>query len=143
MVFFRVFYALRMPGRTVVVAFVTLASLVGLLLIVPDSAFISVPLCLSAAFTIAAFLLAASLVQALGWDALPDGWQLARWLTSAGLGLAAWEFISVHFADGARLSALSAFLCVYLLSIGFLFPDGRREASRFVREAANRVGWRR
>jgi len=140
-VFFRVFYALRMPSRTVFVAFVTLASLVGLLLIVPNSAFISVPLCLSAAFTVAAFLLAASLVLAVGWGALPSGWQLVRWLASSGLGVAAWKFISDHPADSAQLSALSAFLCVYFLSIGFLFPDCRREASRFVRDAANRAGW--
>jgi hypothetical protein len=126
----------------VLAAVVTLASLVGLLLVIPNSAFISVPLCLSAAFTVTAFLLAVSLVSTLGWSALPNGWQLVRWLASSGLGVAGWKVISLHTADGAQLSALLVFLGVYSLSIGFLFPDGRREAARFVRAAANRAGWR-
>jgi putative peptidoglycan lipid II flippase len=141
-VFFRVFYALRMPGRTVLAALITLASLVGLLLIIPNAAFISVPLCLSAAFTVTAFLLGCSLVSTLGWGALPNGWQLVRWLASSALGVGAWKLISLQSAGGAQLSALSVFLGVYFLCIGFLFPDGRREASRFMRAAANRAGWR-
>jgi peptidoglycan biosynthesis protein MviN/MurJ (putative lipid II flippase) len=144
-VFFRVFYALRMPDRTVVIALVALASLIVLLFLVPRVAFIEVPLCLSAAFTIAACVLVILLVRVLGWQALPDRAHLIRWLASAALGVAAWKLVPLHLADdvSSQLSALSIFLCVYFLSIGVLLPECRQAASRLVRGAVNRTGWRR
>jgi putative peptidoglycan lipid II flippase len=144
-VFFRVFYALRMPDRTVVIALVALASLIVLLFLVPRVAFIEVPLCLSAAFTIAACVLVILLVRVLGWQALPDRAHLIRWLASAALGVAAWKLVPLHLADdvSSQLSALSIFLCVYFLSIGVLLPECRQAASRLVRGAVNRTRWRR
>jgi putative peptidoglycan lipid II flippase len=144
-VFFRVFYALRMPDRTVVIALVALASLIVLLFLVPRVAFIEVPLCLSAAFTIAACVLVILLVRVLGWQALPDRAHLIRWLASAALGVAAWKLVPLHLADdvSSQLSAPSIFLCVYFLSIGVLLPECRQAASRLVRGAVNRTGWRR
>jgi hypothetical protein len=108
-------------------------------------AFIEVPLCLSAAFTIAACVLVILLVRVLGWQALPDRAHLIRWLASAALGVAAWKLVPLHLADdvSSQLSALSIFLCVYFLSIGVLLPECRQAASRLVRGAVNRTGWRR
>jgi putative peptidoglycan lipid II flippase len=143
-VFFRVFYALRMPNRTVVVALVALASLIVLLLLVPRMAFIEVPLCLSAAFTVATCVLVTFLVRILGWEALPDREQLMRWLASATLGVAAWKLVSLYPADddvGSQLRALTVFLGAYFLSVGVLLPDCRRAASLLMRGAVNRTGW--
>jgi putative peptidoglycan lipid II flippase len=142
-VFFRVFYALRMPDRTVVVALVALVSLILLLFLVPRAAFIEVPLCLSAAFTIAACVLVILLVRVLGWQALPERAHLVRWSASAALGVAAWKLVWLYPADDVRsqLSALSIFSCVYFLSIGILLPDCRRAALRLMRGAAYRTGW--
>ena len=144
--FFRVFYALHRPDRTVVVALVTLLSLVAFLSLVPKGAFVLVPLCLSAAFTIAAFLLAGFLVPILGREALPGPDQLVRWLASAALGAVAWKLVSWRQGQdaAAQLAPVAAFLCAYAVSVGILLPDFRRTTLTVLREAASHAGrWRR
>src|SRR5260370_1910698 len=119
-VFFRVFYALRMPDRTVVIALVALASLIVLLFLVPRVAFIEVPLCLSAAFTIAACVLVILLVGVLGWQALPERAHLVRWSAGAVLGVAAGKLLSLYPAAGgvpSPVDALPSFFCVSSLFI--------------------------
>jgi putative peptidoglycan lipid II flippase len=144
-VFFRVFYALRLPNRTVMVSFVALASLVAFLTVVPKGIFFAVPLSLSAAFTVAAAVLVGLLVRHLGRQALPAWGQLGRWSIAAVLALAAWWATPWNGAQdvGAEFAALTVFICAYVVAIAILLPECRQLVSGTVQEAAARAGWRR
>jgi putative peptidoglycan lipid II flippase len=141
-VFFRVFYALRMPGRTVTAAFVTLLSLVVMFMLFPQAPFAVVPLFYSASFGIAAVLLLARLISILGWNVLPAPEELVRWLASAAIAVGAAK-MAAWMASGRTAQAieLSCFACVYVLAVSLLLPECRRVALAVGRETVARTAW--
>jgi putative peptidoglycan lipid II flippase len=141
-VFFRVFYALQMPGRTVTVALATLVSLIALLLLFPQAPFALVPLFFSASYGVAAALLLIILISILGWSVLPSPEQLVRWLAGAAIAIAAAR-TSAWMASGRTAQAveLTCFACVYVLAIGLLLPECRRVAVAMGRQTIGRTAW--
>jgi putative peptidoglycan lipid II flippase len=142
-VFFRVFYALRMPDRTVLVAFVTLLSLILAFVLFPKAPFAMVAVFLSASFGVATALLLTLLISFLGRTALPAPEQLVRWSACAAVAIAAWKIVTWNAASATSAQAigLTAFICVYLLAVGVLLPDCRRMAAEIGRETAARTAW--
>jgi hypothetical protein len=139
---FRVFYALRMPGQTVIVSFVTLLSLVVMFMLVPQAPFAVVPLFFSASFGIAVVLLLARLISVLGWNVLPAPEHLVRWLASAVIAITAAR-MAAWMATGLTAQAIEliCFACVYVIGIGLLLPECRRVAVAIGRDTVARTAW--
>ncbi|MBV9557808.1 MAG: hypothetical protein JO254_12075, partial [Pseudolabrys sp.] len=141
-VFFRVFYALRMPGRTVTIAFVALLSLIAMLTLFPQAPFAVVPLFLSASFGIAAVLLLVLLISLLGWGVLPAPELVVRWFAGAAIAVAAAKTAAWMAPGPVRQAAeLTCFACVYVLAIGLLLPECRRLVVAMGRETVARTVW--
>ncbi|WP_271586837.1 murein biosynthesis integral membrane protein MurJ [Bradyrhizobium sp. CCBAU 53415] len=128
-VFFRFFYALQKPGRTVGVSLATLGALLLLLPVTAPTAFVAIPLCLSAAFTLAAGMLVSLLVHDVGWNALPKFSEITRWVVCALLSstvgkLALWGQASAY--PWSQMTASALFILVYFSSVVLLLPDCQR-----------------
>ncbi len=127
-VFYRLFYAIHRPSRAVIVSCAVLASLVLLLFLGGNTAFIAIPLSLSGGFLIGAVALVYFLVREIGIAAVPSLGSVSKWGFCALVGLATWRVAGLWQTKAiwSELATLIYFLLVYFTAVLVLFADYRR-----------------
>jgi putative peptidoglycan lipid II flippase len=140
-VFYRVFYAIHLPSRTVAVSFSALIALLALLHSVGHLGFIAIPLSLSASFLIGALILGYFIAREIGVGGLPGPAPLAKWMGCAIAGIAAWKLAEIRlpgsFLDEAAVAVI--FALVYSAAILLVFADYRRFVFALADRASLRV----
>ena len=127
-VFYRLFYAMHRPSRTVIVSCAALAALALLLVAFGSTSFLAVPLALSGGFLTGAAVLVYFLVREVGLDSLPGLSALLRWVGCALIGVVVWKFVGLDRpkSPADELLTAAAFTAVYGAAVLLVFGDYRR-----------------
>jgi putative peptidoglycan lipid II flippase len=139
-VFFRFFYAIHRPSRTVFASFAALIVLLCLLFSFGHINFINVPLSLSGGFLIGAATLVYFLKREVGSDGLPSIASLAKWMCCVLVGMAGLK-ISERYETAnvwTELIVIGAFTACYGAAILSAFGEYRRMLLKFL----GAFGWR-